>query len=274
MIAIVTDSTSYMTKREAQEMGIRIVPITYYALGRMYLETYADLNGDFVTLLKQNNGKCQTSQPGIGVFMSTFDELLRQGFDVLCLTISSRLSGTYSSASIAAKEIGDKKIRVVDSLTTAGGLYMLIKEAKKMAEQNMEVGQIASEIERLREKIAIVFSVDDMTPLRKSGRLGIVRQSVGTILNRKPLLLCEGGSIVSDGVARGRIDQIKQLIVKMPYQTKNAVVHFIEESETAKRVADEIRRQRLSETVELRPLGPVLGIHLGTGVIGVAWMEK
>jgi DegV family protein with EDD domain len=272
MIAIVTDSSAYLTKREAIELGVKVVPITYYASERMYLETYADLNGDFVNLL--NKGKCQTSQPGIGVFLSTFEELLRLGCDILCITISSRLSGTYSSASIAVKELGSDRIRVVDSLTTGGGLYFLVREAKRMADKKIPIEEIASALEKLREKIAIAFSVDDMTPLRKSGRLGIVRQSVGTILNRKPLLLCEGGSIVADGVARGRQDQMHKLVDKIPYQTRCAIVHYIGGIETAKRIADEIRRMRLSESVELRPLGPVLGIHLGTGVIGIAWMEK
>ena len=206
--------------------------------------------------------------------MSTFEELLRQGFEILCLTISSHLSGTYSSASIAAREIGSRKIRVVDSLTTGGGLYLLVKEAKLRTLTGMSMEEIALQIENLREKVAIAFSVDDMTPLRKSGRLGIVRQSVGTILNLKPLLLCENGSIVSIGSARGQYEQIRQLIAEVPSQIKDGIVHFIGDSRAAQKTADEMKRLKLTDETQLRPLGPVLGIHLGIGVLGIAWMQK
>ncbi len=274
MIAIVTDSTAYMTRQEACGLDVRIVPMTYYVNGCMYNETYSDENGAFEKLIGRDVGKCKTSQAGVSAFLSTFEELLREGHCVLCLTISSRLSGTYSSASLAAREIGSSKIRVVDSLTTAGGLYFLIKEARRLCDCRMELEEVALKIEGLRCKTEIAFSVDDMTPLRESGRLGIVRKSVGTILNVKPLLLCKNGSVVSDGIARGRREQVGKLIAQVPEGTKDIAVHFIGDPGPAAFIADEIKRQGLSENVGLKPLGPVLAIHLGMGVIGVAWMRS
>ena len=97
----------------------------------MYNETYADENGSFKKLIALSGGGCQTSQASISAFMSVFEELLRLGFFVLCLTISSRLSGTYSSASIAAKEIGSLKIRVVDSLDDRRGTLSPDRRGKK-----------------------------------------------------------------------------------------------------------------------------------------------
>ena len=235
MIAIVTDSTSYLTKKEAQDMGVRVVPVCYSVSGRMYNETYVDCNGDFFRLLRQNGEKYQTSQASVGIFMSAFEELIREGYDILCLTISSRLSGTYSSAVIAAREIGSPRIRVVDSLTTAGGLYMLLKEASSMPLSQMNLEEVALKLESLRGEIKIAFSVDDMAPLRKSGRLGIVRQSVGTILNVKPLLLLSEGSVVFIGNARGQAEQINQLVAQVPKEIKSAMIHFIGDYEMAKK---------------------------------------
>ena len=81
-------------------------------------------------------------------------------------------------------------------------MYMLVEKARAMALAGASVEEIAEELQDLRSKITIAFSVDDMTPLRNSGRLGIVRQSVGTVLNLKPMLKCVDGAVISDGMAR------------------------------------------------------------------------
>ena len=274
MIAIVADSSVYMTKKEAQMLGVSIVPLTFTANGHIYNETYMDCNGDFQNLIFWNSMQCQTAGSSIASFMSTFNDLLSDGLEVLCLTISSRLSGTYSSAMIAAKEVNQDKIKVIDSRSTAGGLYLLVKEARAMAIAGMNIQEIAAQLEKKREKIAIAFSVDDMAPLRNSGRLGIVRQSVGTILNIKPLLSCVDGAVVADGIARGRYDQIQKLVGKIPQNAAAIIVHYIKNSEFVDAMMKEVRRLHPNAKIEKRPLGPVLSIHLGLSTVGVVWQEQ
>lgn len=123
--------------------------------------------------------------------------------EVLCLTISSRLSGTYSNASLAAKSVGGA-IRIVDGRTTAGGSCLLLRHAAQRIREGAQLQPLAEELRALREQIGIAFSVTDMNPLRRSGRLGIVRQSVGTILNIRPILQLVQGGVVACDTARGK----------------------------------------------------------------------
>ena len=227
MIAIVTDSTAYFSKQETGQLNLTVVPITYTVAGQLYNETYSDCNGDFERLIRQNTGNLKTSATGLAVYLSTFEELVEKGQEVLCITISSRLSGTYSSASLAAAQLGRGTIRVIDSLSTAGGLYLLVKKATELAAQGADFSELCEKILELRGKISTAFSVDDMEPLRRSGRLGLVRLSVGTILNIKPILVCVDGAVVSDGTARGRSELIKRLLEKVPPDAEEIVINYI-----------------------------------------------
>ena len=273
MITLIVDSTVCMTRKEANDLNVKIAPVTYYVQGQVYHEIYADCNGDYIRLLNSNNGKCKTSQTNVATFLSAFEEEIRKGNQVLCLTLSSRLSGTYSSASIAARELNNPNIVVVDSLLTAGGLFLLVKEAAKWINQGLSLKEIVPKLESYRNNIMIAFSVDDIMPLRKSGRLGFVRLSVGTILNLKPLLMCVEGSVISDGLAHGRKEQIKKMCKKVPPYADTVIIHYIKDIVTAQKIEAEIKKNNPSANISLRILGPVLGVHLGTSLVGVVWVK-
>ena len=182
MIAIVTDSSAHLYRAEAERLGVTIVPMSYSLPGQpAFNESYMDDNGDFERVISQNIGLLRTSQATFSAFMSVFNDLVDSGAQVLCLTISSRLSGTYGNARMSAKETDPENIAVVDSLTTSGGLYLMILEARRMANQGMGLHEIARELRSLRSRVRTTFTVDDITPLRRSGRLGSVRMSISTI---------------------------------------------------------------------------------------------
>lgn len=274
MVAIVTDSTAYLTKKEAHDLGIRIVPMSYTVSGQILNENYSDQNGEFESLIFRYSSRCTTSQAPRSAFMSMFDELLRQGYDVLCIVISSRLSGTYSSASIAAKEVDPERIVVLDSLSTAGGLSILAKKAKELADKGYTLKEITSEIENMRNKVGISFSVDNMDALRRSGRLGIVRQSVGTILNIRPILLCKDGAIIAYGTARGRSEQVRYLVSTIPEDAKEIIVHYLGDKTHVSNLYNSIGKKFPDVPITQVKLGPVLGIHLGLGVVGLSWINE
>ncbi len=124
MIVIATDSSACLTKQEAHQLGVIYVPMTYTLCGKTYTERFIGANGDFVPLLESEPNP-HTSQPAVGRYLRTFKALRKAGFEVLCLTISSRLSGTFSNASACAHDLGSDGIRVVDTRTTAIGLAFL-----------------------------------------------------------------------------------------------------------------------------------------------------
>lgn len=273
MITIVTDSSAYFTRRAAEKLGVRVLPMSYTVAGQIFNEGFADENGNYRRYISANSDYCKTSQVNVGSFISTFQEITRKGDQVLCITISSRLSGTYRNAVHAAKEFEEGKICVVDSLSAAGGIQLLAEKARQLEKQGLSLAQIAERVEELRESIGIAFSVDSIKPLRKSGRISRVRQSVTTILNVRPILLCVNGTIISDGTARGKYAQINELLNRVPNTAEKTIIHFIDQSQTVRRFYS-AACEHFKTAPALCELGPVLGIHIGTNVVGVAWIDQ
>lgn len=270
MTAIVVDSSAYLTGAEARALGVRIVPMTYSVEGGgLYAEDFVDANGEYEALVAQNIDRMHTSQATMSAFMSVFDDLLADGQDVLCLTISSRLSGTYANARMAANESGSQCIEVVDSLNTGAGLYCLVARARSLLDEGFDMHETAQRLREERAQIRTIFSVDDMMPLRRSGRLGSVRLSVSTILNIKPMLRCENGSIISAGMARGKQEQLRFFRKELgAFRGDMIVQSFLADTQAG--IVCELAEQ-MGCRVSHRRVGPVLGIHLGRGSVGVTW---
>lgn len=274
MTVIVTDSTAYLTRTEAVTLGVMVLPMSYSVDGGAnYFEGYVDDSDAYEQLVANNLLRMHTSQVTLGSFTKAFTELRAAGHDVLCIPLSSRLSGTYANALIAAQEIGGEHIEVVDSLSTAAGLYMLIKEARAMLDKGHNLHETAQQLEQRRTLLRTAFSVDDMESLRRSGRLGNVKMSISTILNIKPLLKITDGTIVSAGISRGQTEQIKKMIqfLNVPPTGELIVQQFLG-ARTAQMVRAILESQ--GYTVHFRRVGPVLGVHLGHGSVGVTWMDS
>ncbi len=273
MIAIVTDSSAHLCREEAEALGVTVVPMSYSLEGKQpFLESYMDENGDYERLVESSIEHLRTSQAGYASFAGVFAELIESGADILCLTISSRLSGTFGNASVAAREFPAERIQVVDSLTTSGGLYQMVLEARRLLNEGRSLAETAAALNALRASVRIIFTVDDITPLRKSGRLGGVRLSISTILNIRPVLRCIDGSIVATGVVRGRSEQLKTLVDSLPKEPCDCLVEgFIAEEQMA---ALKAKVESKGHRVQVRHIGPVLGIHLGRGCLGVSWIDR
>ncbi len=274
MLAIVADSTVYLTKKEASAYGVRIVPQTYIIGGRVYKETYADTFGDFPSLIKNSKLTMETAQPSVDEFLDAFRHLSKKGYDILCITISSRLSSAYYNAVLAKKQLNSGRVEVVDSSLTAGGMYLLVKKARHLAAGGLGLEEVVGGIYRYMPSISIRFSVDDLSLLRSSHRLGSVRKSVSAVLNRKPLLRLSGGTIIAEDIACGSSNKIRKMFAGIPYNTANIIIHYIVPSQRIDMIARLAHRLFPDAVVERRQLGPVLGIHLGCSVIGVVWSTK
>ncbi|NLT58703.1 MAG: DegV family protein [Clostridiales bacterium] len=272
MFTVVTDSSSYFDRRSVDPQLLRVVPLSYSIGDQAYFEGYSDENGRFVELLKlPTHRAAHTAQVPVGGFLSTFHELQRQHREVLCLTISSRLSGTYGSALIAAGQVDASAIAVVDSLSTAGGLRFLVEYACALSAQGVPLPEAVEQLEKKRESVGIVFSVESMEALRASGRISSVRQSVGTVLNIRPILLCSNGIIVSGGIARGRSEQVAKLLEAVPPEAERLSLHYVQNSPKVHALAQAAAARFGGLDIVRWPIGPVLAVHLGIEAFGLAW---
>lgn len=273
MLAIVADSGVYLTEREAKSLGVRMIPMSYAVDGRRFVESYGGENGDYAALFQ--GARQLTTEPGAATaFRLVFEDLLERGFEVLCVVISSRLSGSCRSARQAAQQTNPDRVKVVDSLAGIGIMEFLVRRARELADRDLGVQEIARELERFRDTCGLCFSVEDMAALRRSGRMSLVRQSVGTVLNIRPILRMSGGAIVSVGTARGRSEQAKLLARQIPPEAREVILtHFGPESQIT-----ELRRQveELHPNLALRVKdgGPVLTIHLGVGCNAASWRTE
>ncbi len=272
MIVLVTDSTAYLTRQEAKALGATQVPMNYTYEGRtLYSEGFVDEEAAVLPAVFGSEEHYSTAQASLAAFLSTMEDILREGNQVLCLTISSRLSGTYANARKAAQELGDDRVVVVDTKTTAGAMYLLLKRAREWINEGLSLQEVAARVREAREKTRTFFSVEDMAPLRKSGRLGFVRLSVSTILNIRPVLKVASGGVTTYGLARGRHEQLRILKDVVQKARAPVVVQHCHAESMANQLSQSLREENIP--VEIRLLGPVLTIHLGSGCLSVAWME-
>lgn len=273
MIAIVTDSTAYLSHDEAVDLGVVVVPMSYSFEGGPSLNEGCIENDDHAERqVAAQISSVHTSQATLLGFLNAFRMLRRAGYEILCLTISSRLSGTYANAVLAAKELGGQHIEVVDSLTTCSGLYLLVREARMRIRGGAKLSAVARELNELRKRVRMCFSVDDMAPLRRSGRLGNVRMSISTVLNIKPILELRDGAIVSSSLARGRVEQGRKLCAFCGNVGGQILIDSFLADEAAARLTAQLARD--DREIERRRVGPVLGAHLGGGCVGVCYLER
>lgn len=272
MIAIVTDSSAYLTRREAKAWGIVYVPLLYTIHSKEYAEKFADENQDITPVIRSGEAG-HTSQAPQDSFLKVFRKLREQGYEVLCITMSSRLSGMYNNAWVCAQSLEDEGIEVVDSLATAGQLKLLLEQAHWAICQGMDLHQAANHVRALRSRVHTVFSVDDMAPLRRSGRLGAVKLSVSTILNIKPILRLREGTIRAIGTAQGTRERVRKILKEVPADAEKLVLSVYGHSLLDGALREGLQAHCNCPMEEMR-LGPVLGIHLGDSAIGVAWLAK
>ena len=127
-------------------------------------------------------------------------------------------------------------------------------------------------LDKLRHRVKLSFSVDDMAPLRRSGRLGNVKMSISTVLNIKPILEVREGAVVSTGIARGQIDRANKLCAFCKNAKGTIVVDGFLADEPASNLMARLAGK--DRNLEHRRTGPVLGTHLGKGCVGVAYIEE
>lgn len=272
MIHLLTDGTAGLPYALANGLGIKVVPVSYTVGNRQYAEAYLDRGHDYSELIGKTNQSCTTGHPPVSIFADMFRNLSRNGDEVLCLVISSRLSGTFSSASIAAQDAPEGRVRVVDSLTTGGGLALLCQEASRLIREGKSLADCAVTLEQKRQDVGLVFSVNDMASLRRSGRLGPVRQSIGSMLNVRPILTCDDGVVNAQGVTRGTTQTIRALVDHVPEGVREMVVHHQGEKNDPTALVNALKARFPGSHIDVRGVGPTLRIHLGEGFMGIAYI--
>jgi len=276
MIKIVTDSTAGIPEAMVREHDIRIIPLYVHFGEEAFKEGIDITNEQFYERLRTSASLPTTSQPSVGEFHEIFKELTDAGHEVLALTISSKLSGTWNSAMGALEMLPGAPISVVDSLSTSFGMYMLVESALGKIAAGATRQEVAVHLEELKGQLHILFVVDTLEYLAKGGRIGNARAFLGTLIKVKPLLVLENGVIEpceqvrSKGKAVARmLELIEQRLAGKGAQAHVAIAHGMALDE-ALAFRKEVVAQLGCAEPPISEVGAVLGTHTGPGIVAIA----
>jgi DegV family protein with EDD domain len=273
-VAVVTDSTPYLPQPLIDARAIHQVSLYVGWDGELVPEhEYRDLDV-FYARLHESPQLPTTSQPSVGDFLSCYRPLLDAGCDVLSIHIAGGLSGTCESAREAARLIADESrpgtVEVLDSQTGAGGLGCLVALAAELAEHGDALAAVANAVHRARESLDIWFCLDTLEYLRRGGRIGAAQALVGTALKVKPILTF-GTEIAPVGRVRTHRRALERMLAYLHELHERGSTDWIVQHAQASGDAEQLVAAGTAlfgfEPLFCTEVGPVLGAHLGSGML-------
>jgi DegV family protein with EDD domain len=266
--AIVTDSTTSLGPEVLERPDVRVVPLTFHFGPDQAYTDKADMsNAEFYERLRGGGVFPTTSQPPAGAFVEAYESLSAYD-DVLVLTVSSKLSGTYDSAVQAAGMV-DRPVQVLDTKNAEMGSGLILLEALKVLDEGGEFKDVRRVAESAAGRCNLLFAVGTLEYLAKSGRIGSAQRLVGTALDIRPVLKVVDGEVVSHKRTRGRRRQMSSIVEEVkPAAAASRPLYFghIDTPEVLPELAEKlgVEKPRVAE------IGGVVGSHVGLGAYGVA----
>ena len=276
--AIVLDSTADLPDAADRFPNWRVVPL-YVRFGDESLRDGVDIAAaEFYARLRGSAVFPTTSQPTPGDFLACYEELGR--FErIFSLHVSARVSGTFASAETAAAELGDGRVRAVDTETASASIALLALAIQRRLERGTTDEEIDALVTRYLRERGLLFTVDTLEFLQRGGRIGKAAAFAGTLLQVKPILSIENGEVEPIKRVRGERKAFAELAAALATETEDepayrlAVAHAAA-PERAAELEDLVREQRPHAQLELVvTLGAVIGAHAGPGTLALFWFR-
>jgi DegV family protein with EDD domain len=275
-VAVVTDTTHYLPREMVAASGIHEVSLYVHWQDRQDREAdLPDFDG-YYDYLRTAADLPTTSQPSVGDFLAVYKPLVDDGKDVVSIHLAAGMSGTYESA-LQAKEqveegLGEERVTVVDSATACGGLGMVVLAAGAAARAGGDRDAVTARAQETRESLKIWFAIDTMEFLRRGGRVGSARAWLSSTLKIKPILTVESEITPVERVrTSGRA--FERLVDYMRSRHEDGadgwVVQHIQARDQADRLVERGREIFGSDPLFIGEVGPVIGTHVGPGLLGV-----
>jgi fatty acid kinase fatty acid binding subunit len=280
--AVVADTTSYLPPELIDKHDVRLVSLYVGIEGEQEKESEIDDLAAFYERLRASDKQVTTSQPSVGDFISVYEPLLADGKEIISIHLSSGISGTYESAMQARERLtadgkGGERIVVCNSRTGCGGMGLMILGAANVAERGGNAAEANEAAQRVREELKIWFAVDTLDYLRRGGRIGAARHWIGTTLKIKPILTLEDEITPIERV-RTRTRAFERLLDYARQRHEDGadawVVQHVQDPENAQRMVDACRPIFGHDPVFTSEVGPVIGAHVGPGLLGVGGVSS
>ncbi|MCL2084281.1 MAG: DegV family protein [Oscillospiraceae bacterium] len=278
---VLVDSSCDMPEEFITGCGIQVLPMPFSLSGREYKSGYwQEISAkDFYNSLRKGE-VATTSQINPDAFIKVFTEYAEQGKELLTITLSSCLSGSYQSALSALKEVKethpDCNIHLVDSMNATIGQGLIVMLAVKKGEEGMSAAQTAEWLEQKRHSVFALFTVDDLMYLHRGGRLSKMSAVAGSLLGFKPVLnVSPDGTLKLKDRVRGRKASLEMMLTQMKRSVNpetrfdTVTISHGDCADDAEQLAERVRQTFEVGKVEVMMMGPVISAHVGPGVIAM-----
>lgn len=277
---IVIDSTSYLSEKEIKDFDI--IRVSLNILDKEETHKESDVSINFVHEKLESGHKLTTSQPSPAEFLDAYEKHFKKGYEkIFVITISEPLSGTFQSATLAKSMLDNPdKVHIFDSNMAAFGNEMIILELNKMIEDNKTENEIITRINNLFKEANLIFTIENMISIYRSGRISKTKAAIGTVLRLKPLIQMIDGKLTVLKSSRTHKSVVETIIKRIEETTvgfKKIYVRIetfnsIEQSAVLEKVIKEKFKNVIVSINDY--LGPVFSLHLGKKGYGASWCAE
>jgi len=274
--AIVVDSTADFPDAQDHYPNWRVVPL-YVNFGTESYKDGVDLTAaQFYERLRTSPELPTTSQPTPGDFLAAYEEL--GSYErILSVHIAANLSGTFQSAGTAAAQLGDGRVRTIDSESASVATAMLATAVQRRLERGTTDEEVDALVERYVREHGLLFTVDTLEFLARGGRIGRAKAFAGQLMNVKPILSIRDGEVIPVKRVRGNRKAFQEFVDAVTEQTQDVPglrvgIAHADAPERMVQIEKMVRDLRPQATIEMETmLGAVIGAHAGPGTVGFFW---
>jgi DegV family protein with EDD domain len=274
-VVVATDSAANLPRIVTEQLGIEVIPLWIQMDDESYQDGVDIQPLDFFRRLQQQFRRLQTSQPSLGEFLEFYRRIQEKARSIVSIHVTSRYSGVFQAARVAAAELAPYPIEVVDTGTIAMAQGFVALAAARAAAAGASMAEVVQRARSVVPKVDLIAAVETLEYAVRGGRLAWAARMVGNLLNVKPLVRVRNNEVGILGQARSRAKAIRQLLDTLAQQVGDATVHIAilhtGAVEEAQRLKEEILSRFRCAEVYIEPVTPVLGVHAGPGALGLAY---
>jgi DegV family protein with EDD domain len=278
-VAVVSDTCHYLPSELVAEHDIHLVSLYVHWQGDTWSESEIVDYDAYYNRLASAKDLPTTSQPSIGDFLAVYEPLLQAGNEIVSIHLAGGMSGTAASAAQAREQLGSlaERVHVIDSETACGGQGLVLLAAAAAARGGGDGAAVADRARRARSELKMWFSLDTLEYLRRGGRIGGAQAWLGSALSIKPILTVESQITPVERVRTSRraFERMVDLMRERAQAGADAwMVQHIHAPEPAQRLVDQGREIFGCEPTCISEIGPVIGAHVGPGLLGVGGLPS
>lgn len=278
MIRILVDASSDYSRGEAEKNGIELIPIKITIGETEYIEGVNLERNEFYEILVESGEFPKTSQPSPQEFVEIFEDVKEKGDEMICILLSSALSGTYQSATLAKNMVDYDGIYIIDSLTATFCIKVMADYARKLADEGKTAEEIVKEIESIKSHVRCIATMDTLEYLYKGGRLSKTAATVGEAVNIKPIItLTEEGEvgIVKKCIGKKQaVMQTKKILQEMDVDEDFPMYSIYSYgTENSEKLEEKLKSEGYQWKERLQ-IGATIGTHIGPEAFGVIFVTK